>query len=462
MQPLDPQKVAQAIRQAESGGNYNAVGDVGLSSGASHGAYQFQPATWKNYAQQILGDSNAPLTPENQDKVATTKFTDWIKQGKTLNQIASMWNAGEGSPDAYLNTHQKHGNTPVYAHKVSDAYNKLSGGNQLLGSEQVTPDAQKITYNTTPQKQMKPQLTHSQLIENINAMEKQGAQPQEIQGYLDSLKGGSNSQFNGDIGGLTQENTIVDNTPPPSPEQLKTQGARQEDIKQGNPVSVNPNKDKPSIPGQIIRAPLKLLARGATNLYDAFSGTTDQPFSGSYLGKVTGIGSGESGNDYGFSAKNLGDAVGSGIEASGYIEGGRALGGLLGKLLVREGLEGSAPAVKTAIEGYIVKSRPVPKGMALDEYLNTIPKLTDAEKYDALSEAFQTAKASEKTVLQQAMDRLKPLVDKAAGADVPWSKLNPNTAAILNKGKGLIGGLLKAAVPVGGAFEIGRYLGSKK
>lgn len=32
------------------------------------------------------------------------------------------------------------------------------------------------------------QLTHSQMIANINAMEKQGAKPQEIQGYLDSLK----------------------------------------------------------------------------------------------------------------------------------------------------------------------------------------------------------------------------------------------------------------------------------
>ncbi len=32
------------------------------------------------------------------------------------------------------------------------------------------------------------QLTHDQLIANINAMEKQGAKPQEIQGYLDSLK----------------------------------------------------------------------------------------------------------------------------------------------------------------------------------------------------------------------------------------------------------------------------------
>jgi hypothetical protein len=37
------------------------------------------------------------------------------------------------------------------------------------------------------------QLTHSQLIANINAMEQQGAKPEEVQAYLDSLKGGTNS-----------------------------------------------------------------------------------------------------------------------------------------------------------------------------------------------------------------------------------------------------------------------------
>lgn len=40
----------------------------------------------------------------------------------------------------------------------------------------------------------KPRLTHQQLTANIDAMEKQGAQPQEVQAYLDSLKQGQPQQ----------------------------------------------------------------------------------------------------------------------------------------------------------------------------------------------------------------------------------------------------------------------------
>lgn len=52
------------------------------------------------------------------------------------------------------------------------------------------PGLQKATDQPLASKQIDGRLTHAQMIANINAMEQQGAQPQEIQGYLDSLKGG--------------------------------------------------------------------------------------------------------------------------------------------------------------------------------------------------------------------------------------------------------------------------------
>ena len=55
-------KLAAAIKQVESGGNYDAKGASGES-----GAYQFMPATWKSWAEKHLGDPNAPLTPANQN-----------------------------------------------------------------------------------------------------------------------------------------------------------------------------------------------------------------------------------------------------------------------------------------------------------------------------------------------------------------------------------------------------------
>jgi len=57
-------------------------------------------------------------------------------------------------------------------------------GNKLLGSETDVSPMQPIQDNIIS----KPQLTHEQLVGNINAMEQQGASQQEVQTYLDSLK----------------------------------------------------------------------------------------------------------------------------------------------------------------------------------------------------------------------------------------------------------------------------------
>ncbi len=94
---LDPtiKNLASAIKRQESAGSkdpYNAKGASG-----EFGAYQFMPDTWKGWAKTHLGDENAPMTMENQNKVAYKQIKSWKEKGYNPAQIAAAWNAGEGS-----------------------------------------------------------------------------------------------------------------------------------------------------------------------------------------------------------------------------------------------------------------------------------------------------------------------------------------------------------------------------
>jgi hypothetical protein len=97
---LDQQAVAlaKAIRHNESGGNFQAKGKSG-----EFGAYQFTEPTWQNYSRQY--GINVPLseaTPEQQNEVAYRKIKEWKDAGRNVGEVASMWNAGEGRPNAYI------------------------------------------------------------------------------------------------------------------------------------------------------------------------------------------------------------------------------------------------------------------------------------------------------------------------------------------------------------------------
>ncbi len=103
----DPQviKVAQAIRNVESQGNFNAVGD----NGSSMGAYQWNngntpvpagqtPINWQNAAKQYLGSASAPMTPENQNYVAYSQIKAYKDQGLTPASIDALWNGAKPDP----------------------------------------------------------------------------------------------------------------------------------------------------------------------------------------------------------------------------------------------------------------------------------------------------------------------------------------------------------------------------
>jgi hypothetical protein len=136
-QTLDPGAVnlSKAIRQVESGSKFDAKGKTG-----EHGAYQFMPATWQNYSKQA--GVNVPLeqaTPEQQNEVAYKKIKQWKDQGYNPGQIASMWNAGEGKPNAYIegnkgvNSKGVSFDTAKYAKDVATAYQQLKTQNSSTG-----------------------------------------------------------------------------------------------------------------------------------------------------------------------------------------------------------------------------------------------------------------------------------------------------------------------------------------
>jgi len=141
--------LARAIREHESGGNFKAVGDAGTSTGA----YQFQPATWRGYAKDVLGDANAPMTRENQNAVAYGKMKEWKDSGLNVAQIAAKWNSGsEKGWENKVGTTTINGkpikyDVPAYVSSVIEKYQNQKAKNPTqIAQEEVTQET--ITQTT--------------------------------------------------------------------------------------------------------------------------------------------------------------------------------------------------------------------------------------------------------------------------------------------------------------------------
>lgn len=144
---IEAENLAKAIRQRESGGNFNAVGDAGTSKGG----YQFQEGTWKQYAKEILGDENSEMTPQNQNAVAYGKIKTWKDGGKNAAQIAAMWNAGENIGDKWVDHKGKTNingkvlsyDTPQYVKDVTDLYQQFKGQSPQPSTKLPEPQPKK-------------------------------------------------------------------------------------------------------------------------------------------------------------------------------------------------------------------------------------------------------------------------------------------------------------------------------
>lgn len=153
-QGLDPQVVAlaKAIRQHETGNRAIAGG-----SGEIKSRYQFLPDTWKSSAAKYLGDANAPVTLENENKVAYNQIKEWKDKGYNPGQIAAAWNAGEGSlqGDKWKSMRgvNKQGvkyDVPAYVNSVYSNYQKFKPTEQSNTAQQAqqAPQEQSGLLNT--------------------------------------------------------------------------------------------------------------------------------------------------------------------------------------------------------------------------------------------------------------------------------------------------------------------------
>lgn len=142
---LDPTAfyLTKAIKQTETGGTSDPYNTKGKSG--EFGAYQYEPSTWKTDATKYLGDPNAPMTPENQNKAAYMSVKELLDSGLTQSQVASVWNSGDKDPLAKgvngvgTNDSGVGYDVPGYVNKVKSAYMGYSSGtqqNQLPGIPQ--------------------------------------------------------------------------------------------------------------------------------------------------------------------------------------------------------------------------------------------------------------------------------------------------------------------------------------
>jgi hypothetical protein len=113
--PAGLDRFLYALGEVESGGNYYARNPY---SGA-YGKYQIMPSNWPGWAKLYVGNSAAPQTPANQERVAHGKVTALWNWLDTWQNVAHWWLTGSGERNqAYWSTYSK-----SYVAKVMKIYN---------------------------------------------------------------------------------------------------------------------------------------------------------------------------------------------------------------------------------------------------------------------------------------------------------------------------------------------------
>ncbi len=144
--------ITKALAYQENGGK--PTSPKAGASGELKSIFQFEPGTWVKDSQEILGKSNIPITPDNETKVVTGMVSKWIDKGYSVKQMASMWNAGVGEPDAYTgkfsdgspstgkNSYGVKYNVPAYANSVANYAKQFY-------TQDFAPQVKQATANTT-------------------------------------------------------------------------------------------------------------------------------------------------------------------------------------------------------------------------------------------------------------------------------------------------------------------------
>lgn len=127
-------RVASAIGQYESGGNYKALGPV-LTSGSykgdrAYGKYQVMGKNIPSWTREALGRSMTPQQflsdPKAQDAVAEFKMGKLLAQYGNVEDVASVWFSGRPLAKAGNAKDQLGTSVPKYVRNVAAIYSRLS------------------------------------------------------------------------------------------------------------------------------------------------------------------------------------------------------------------------------------------------------------------------------------------------------------------------------------------------
>lgn len=225
---LDPQtaehlvsSVVKGLAYQENGGKLDLNKLSKGKTGEMKSIFQFLPTTWKGYAKEVLGDANAPLNNENETKVVYQKVQKWLEEGKTVKQIASMWNAGTGEPDAYTGTFKVN----TGSHKAGDPSKgilKKSGITYDVPTyaNNVNDYAQKFfKERTSPQNNQMPPAPNPTAVSQVP---EENSPTEMIGNFLSQMVGAKHASAMEQPTQITPTNMPLMQQNAPKPEEVKT------------------------------------------------------------------------------------------------------------------------------------------------------------------------------------------------------------------------------------------------
>lgn len=381
-------------------------------------------------------------SPQSGFKAAATLLKDPSYSGLTVDQALKRWSGGGYGGEivpSYANStvsslSQDDLDAVTQSMAKREGYGGQTGG-QATGSPGLlstlfgVPTANAQTIDST--QGTKPTLTHDQLVANINAMEQQGAQPQEIQQYLDGLKSGQSqnqSSPHPDTGGLVHSVPSAPSTAP---------------------VPSNPGFIQSAVQGLT-----GFIPKLASSVADV--GLQGTSIAQQLLGNKQGAADTEqraqdlenNGMDFGYFGKNVtplghtGSALGDFKESAGTgIQGGLSVSSAVGAGGLLKGLFQGGTALTSA---------PVMSILEKEAGEESVKSLSASEMSNALSYGLSDAEPAAKPIIQQAINQLAPDVAKEAGA-VP-SLLQQ----IVQKSPSLAWKIIKSAAKLGVFGEVAR------
>ena len=255
MEPSDLDNQAKiltnSIRENEGGDDYNASGD----DGQSWGAYQMKQGAWDN-ASKIAGVNAqwGKATPAEQNQVADSQVKTWLSQGKNPAQVASMWNAGAGEPDAYTgkfsNGHPSvvpgKFDVPSYAKRVLSNASELWQNQQNSGTVSSLSAPEKVAGGAG--------LAGLGLIGGAIAPEAEAVLEggsSIVGGIGNAIKGGlADIGLGGLFGGSGNSQEQAPTVPAPSPESGMLASALTAPPPSATPTSAPAAQQAPQIPAQ--------------------------------------------------------------------------------------------------------------------------------------------------------------------------------------------------------------------